>query len=213
MLEQPRYLPRLRDVHFERVWPCGERARLRPGPPCGCDVPRVPDDILDAADWKAQLDAWLQAHPSHHHPDSDEVVRAWSRPGVYVLIDREDQQPRYVGQTVNLRRRLGQWFLYTYRSRQRDLQNVDTALTPVIDWLARVRKSPLVWTPWLPTQGWSRERHRTWYVESRLWETRVEPWLSEQLLRAEARAIAHFRTQGAPLLNVRLEERFLDSSV
>jgi hypothetical protein len=37
----------------------------------------------------------------------------------------------------------------------------------------------------------------------------VEPWLAEQLLRAEARAIAHFRAQGTPLLNVTLSEALL----
>lgn len=218
-LEQPQYLPTLRDVHRERVWPDGTWAKLEPeaGPLCHCDVPRlrVPDDVLEdfrrsgensvlAREWDARADAFDAAHPGHRHLDRDPVAEAWSRPGIYVLVDREDRKPRYVGQTSNLRMRLDAWFGYTRRPCQLPLG------PPVTHWLAAVRRSPLVWIPWLPTQGWAKARRPTWYVQSRCWDTAIEPGLRDQLLKAEARAIARLRAQGAPLLNVQLVEALLN---
>jgi hypothetical protein len=163
---------------MERVWPSGERAKPRPGSfMCHCGSARI---------------------GAHWHPNWDHVAEAWSRPGIYVLIDGQDRQPRYVGQTKNLRTRLNIWFRYTRRALPSTLP--DPVRT--VRWLASASRSPLVWTPWLPTSGWSKEQRRTEAgTLTRRWDITVEPWLATELLRAEARAIACLREQGAPLLN------------
>jgi hypothetical protein len=203
-LEQPQHLPKLRDIYAERVWPCGEWAKPRPSQfLCFCDHPsRVDasaewDGVESMAAWE-QRTRQLQTDGHRHSITADYVLKAWSRPGIYVLVDSQDRQPRYVGQSINLRARLNSWAVGSGGAGR------------VSQWIKDPTKTTLVWTPWLPIQGWSRKRGRTRMGSpARRWDVRVEPWLVEQLVRAEARAIAHFRAQGAPLLNAQLREGLL----
>jgi hypothetical protein len=207
MLEQPEHLLSLKNVGKGIVLPTGEPTEAVPtcyrrwclhqhpetGPECfgwPCHgkplTHRHSDGLCRCQSPHEHSDGLCRCYPSQRAPHQHHIIerQPWSRPGIYILVDPPNRLPRYVGQTTNLCARLQHW-ANEYR------------LSP---W------EPLVWLPWLPTQGWTAKQaspHR------QQWSVHAEPWLVEKLLRAEARAIAHFRTQGAPLLNVTLRETLL----